>query len=346
MSNQMSSRERVLCAMNLETPDRVPWIEAEVDEQAVYPIMGKGAGKPLVEDGLDVKSANEEKEIAKFLGKDNISYLIFAPIFCEKFIGKDGRVFYGRGHIRSEKDLDKLVFPDPTKDEFYQEAEKIVKEKEDFAACAATRLGIGAAMYSLGMENFLVQVYENPKLVVEVLKRYTVWSEVVLKRLCEIGFDFLWICDDIAFNTGPMFSPEMYREMFLPHLKRAAEVITVPWIHHSDGNLLPLMEDWLSLGESAINPIDPNAMNINYVKKTYGHRVCIVGNINVHTLSSGTPKQVDAEVKQRIRDLAPGGGYILGSGNSIPAYVKPENLLAMAQALKRYGQYPISIEDD
>jgi len=87
-------------------------------------------------------------------------------------------------------------------------------------------------------------------------------------------------------------------------------------------------------------------IDINYVKKTYGRRACIVGNIDVHTLSHGTPEQVDAEVKQRIRDLAPGGGYMLGSGNSIPAYVKPENLLAMSNALKRYGKYPISIAED
>jgi uroporphyrinogen decarboxylase len=344
MSNQMNSRERVLCAMNLEIPDRVPWIESELDEQAVFPLMGKGSGKPLVEDGFDVRSVDEEKEIARFLGKDNISYNIFAPMFCDKITGKDGRVFYGKGHIQSEKDLDKLVLPDPTEDSLYQEAEKFVKGKEDFAACALSRLGIGSAMYSLGMEDFFLKVYENPKLVIEVLKQYTEWSRVVLKRLCDIGFDFLWICDDIAFKTGPMFSPKMYREMFLPHLKRAAEVISIPWLHHSDGNLLPLMEDWLSLGESAINPIDPNAMDINYVKETYGHRVCIVGNINVDTLAAGTPEEVEAEVKLRIRDLAPGGGYILASGNSIPAYVKPQNLLAMSLALKRYGRYPISIE--
>jgi len=193
------------------------------------------------------------------------------------------------------------------------------------------------------MVNFFDQVIENPEFVIEVLERYTAWTKIVLKRICEIGFDFLWICDDIAYKTGPMISPKMYREMFLPHLKGVADVITIPWLYHSDGNLLPLMEDWLSLGQSAINPIEPQAMDINYVKETYGDRVCVVGNIDVHLLAQGTPKQVEAEVKKRICDLAPGGGYILSSGNSIPSYVKPENLLAMSETFKKYRDYPISI---
>jgi uroporphyrinogen decarboxylase len=249
-------------------------------------------------------------------------------------------LFYERGHIQSEDDLEKLVLPNPEKDELYRGAEAFLRERGQFAACATTRLGIASTMYSMGMENFFHQVCENPPFVVEVLKRYTDWERVVLKRACEMGFDFLWICDDIAFKTGPMISPKMYRELFLPHLRRTAEVISVPWLYHSDGNILPLMEDWLSLGQSAINPIEPQAMDINYVKKTYGHRVCIVGNIDVDTLASGTPEEVDAEVRERIRDLAPGGGYILSSGNSIPNYVKPENLLAMSQALRTYGKYP------
>jgi len=331
--------------MGLGEPDQVPWIEEIVDEHAVYPLMGKVPRDSVVEASFGVKSVEEEKEISRFLGKDNIPYSLMAPIFCDKVMGGDGILFYGQGHIQSESDLDKMVLPDPTKDELYRGAEEFVKKKGDFAACATSRLGIASAMYSMGMENFFHQVYENPKFVIKVLERYVEWTRVVLKRACEIGFDFLWICDDIAFKTGPMISPEMYHEMFLPHLRRVAEVITIPWLYHSDGNLLPLMEDWLSLGQTAINPIEPQAMDINYVKKTYGHRVCIVGNIDVHTLSLGTPEQVEAEVRQRIRDLAPGGGYILGSGNSIPAYVKPENLLAMSQALKRYGKYPVSVVD-
>ena len=336
----MTSKERVLCAMRLEEPDRVPWVEEVIDQHAVFPLMGKTPVK-IVEASHDVKTAEEEKEVSRFLGRDNISYNIIAPVFCDKTLGTDGVCYYGKGHIQTEKDLDKLDLPNPTKDEFYRGAEEFVKNKEDFAACAVSRLGIASTYLSMGMENFFIQVIENPKFVIEVLKRYIDWAKIALQRACEIGFDFLWICDDIAYGSGPMISPQMYREMFLPHLKEAAEVITIPWLHHSDGNLLPIMEDWLSLGQTAINPIEPQAMDIQYVKSTYGDRVCIVGNIDVDLLAQGAPEQVAAEVKKCILNLAPGGGYILSSGNSIPSYAKPENVLAMSETFKKYRDYPI-----
>jgi uroporphyrinogen decarboxylase len=86
--------------------------------------------------------------------------------------------------------------------------------------------------------------------------------------------------------------------------------------------------------------IEPNAMDINILKKKYGRRVCLVGNIDLHyTLTQGTPEEVEAEVKKRIQEVGPGGGYILASSNSIAAYCKPENVLAMHRALLKYGNY-------
>jgi uroporphyrinogen decarboxylase len=158
-----------------------------------------------------------------------------------------------------------------------------------------------------------------------------------------MGFDFLFCADDVAFKTGPMMSPEHFRKIILPHLKTAVKNITIPWVYHSDGNLLPIMEDWLSLGQSGIHPVEPLAMDIRFVKKAYGDRVCVCGNVDVNLLGMGTEQQVVNEVKGLIRDLAPGGGYMVSSGNSVPAYAKPENALAMGRAVRKYGKYPISI---
>jgi len=337
---RMTSRERVMCAIRREEPDKLPWIEEVVDRKAVYPLMGREPAG-VVEGSHDVRTAEEEKDISAFLGRDNITFDAMPPEFCDKTLGSDGVYYYGAGNIRSETDFDKLKLPDPTKDESYKAAEAFVAQKGDFAACAVSRLGLASTYLSLGMENFFTQVIENPPFIIEVLKRYTEWEKATLKRLCEIGFDFLWICDDIAYKSGPMISPAMYRDMFLPHLKEVSEVITIPWLYHSDGNMLPIMDDWLSLGQSAINPIEPQAMDIRYVKATFGHRVCIVGNIDVHLLAQGTPEQVATEVKKCIQDLAPGGGYILSSGNSIPSYAKPENVMAMSETFKKYRDYPI-----
>jgi uroporphyrinogen-III decarboxylase len=86
--------------------------------------------------------------------------------------------------------------------------------------------------------------------------------------------------------------------------------------------------------------IEPNAMDIGELKKKYGQRLCLMGNIDLHyTLTQGSPEETAAEVKQRIQEIGPGGGYILASSNGLTAYCKPENVLAMNEALLKYGYY-------
>jgi uroporphyrinogen decarboxylase len=99
-------------------------------------------------------------------------------------------------------------------------------------------------------------------------------------------------------------------------------------------------------GIDCLDPIDPVAgMDIGAVKAKYGHRIAIKGNVNcAQTLTFGSIADVIAETKEAIRKAAPGGGYILSSGNSIHSAVKPENYLAMLHTLRMYGGYPLSLE--
>jgi uroporphyrinogen decarboxylase len=93
---------------------------------------------------------------------------------------------------------------------------------------------------------------------------------------------------------------------------------------------------------SGIHPIQPAAMEIKQMKAQYGHRICIIGNIDLnYTLTLGTPEEVDKEVKQRIAVAGPGGGYIVTSANSLTNYCKTENVWAMGHAIKKYGKYPL-----
>jgi uroporphyrinogen decarboxylase len=87
-------------------------------------------------------------------------------------------------------------------------------------------------------------------------------------------------------------------------------------------------------------------MDIGEVKAKYGDRVAIVGNIDLdYTLTRGEPAEVDAEVKARIKAAGPGGGYIISSANSLTDYCKLENVYAMAAAVKKYGKYPLALDD-
>ena len=111
-------------------------------------------------------------------------------------------------------------------------------------------------------------------------------------------------------------------------------------IYHSDGNLLPIFDDLLTLGMNGLANVEPNAMDIVELKKKYGRLICLMGNIDLHyTLTRGTPEETEAEVKKRIQELGPGGGYILATSNGLTAYCRPENVLAMSRALLKYGYY-------
>jgi uroporphyrinogen decarboxylase len=116
----------------------------------------------------------------------------------------------------------------------------------------------------------------------------------------------------------------------------------LPFAFHSDGRLWEVIPDLIALGVNGLHPIEPKAMDINEVKARYGKKLALIGNIDMDILARGTPEQVRAQVRQRIRDLAPGGGYAVGANPGITDYVLPENYRAMREAAFEFGRYPIS----
>jgi uroporphyrinogen decarboxylase len=166
---------------------------------------------------------------------------------------------------------------------------------------------------------------------------YTDWSKKLFKNLCEMDFDFFWTFDDIAFTTGPMFAPSVFRKHFKEGLKEAAAAITKPLIFHSDGNYQVLLDDIIDIGAKAIHPIERESMDHIWLKENYGKRLCLVGNIDInYTLTQGSIEEVEAEVKARIEELGPGGGFIISDSNSIPDFCKTENIIAMSKAVQKY----------
>lgn len=338
----MNSRERVSAALRREQPDRVPWCELAVDQALAQRLMGWGSGSSEAYNMETHPFTFEESlAVAEHLGLDNLSYVLRAPVFAEKIPGKDGRLFYGDGMIRARDDLHLLELPDPHDDALYAGAAEFVERKGDYSAWFITRAGIFPTTLSMGLEAFSIALYEDPGLIDEILDAYTEWSVVVAQRICELGFDVYVSTDDMAFRTGPFFSPQVFRELVMPRYRRVAEHISIPWIIHSDGNILPFMDDLLSLQIAGLHPIEKEAMDIVEVKREYGDRLCILGNVDLNILGMGTPEDVEDEVRHLIAHVGPGGGYIISSGNSLAAYVVPENANAMAAAVRTYGGYPI-----
>lgn len=115
-------------------------------------------------------------------------------------------------------------------------------------------------------------------------------------------------------------------------------------LFHSCGNITNLIDELADIGVDAINPVQVSAMpDTAVLKSRFGSRITFWGGIDTqHILPHGSVDDVTAEVRKRIRDLAPGGGFVLSAVHSIQPDVPPENILAMADAAAIYGAYPIS----
>ena len=253
----------------------------------------------------------------------------------------------GKGTISSMKDLNSYPWPQP-EDNDYSIMDKIgnlLPEDMKIIACMGDVI---TPIYTLtGFEVFYTAIYENPELIDKMFEQvgsiqYTIFEQVIKHK--QVGA--AWIADDIAYSENMMVSPKVLRRYLFPWYKKMVALgrdMNKPCLFHSDGKLYEVIDDLIDCGFCALHPIEPKAMDINYVKKTWGRKICIIGNIDLaYTLTLGTPQEVETEVRQRIHDLAPGGGYCVSSSNSVPEYVPLANYNAMREAVLRYGTYPIS----
>jgi uroporphyrinogen decarboxylase len=194
----------------------------------------------------------------------------------------------------------------------------------------------------MGFESFSLALFENPALVDKLnatigslvlpMFEYFAQSEAV---------DVLWYSDDIAYTEGLMVSPEVLHRYFFPWLKRIGDLARAsgkPLIYHSDGVLYSVFDEIIACGVDAIHPLEPKAMALGEVKRRYGDRLCLIGHVDVDLLARGTPEEVRSQVRQNIEIAGQNGGYIVGSGNSIPEYVRLENYRAMLEAAREFGE--------
>ncbi|MFH1851933.1 MAG: uroporphyrinogen decarboxylase family protein [Candidatus Neomarinimicrobiota bacterium] len=190
----------------------------------------------------------------------------------------------------------------------------------------------------MGFEGFSYALFENPQLVAAIFEKIgqPVLSMFEYLAQCE-AVDILWFSDDIAYTSGLLVSPAILREYFFPWLKKIGDLArryNKPLIYHSDGVLWDVMEDIIDCGVDALHPIEPRAMDIAEVKRRYGDRLCLIGNLDVGDLALAEPDQIRQTVREIYQQVGYNGGYCVGSGNSIPDYVKFENYLAMLDTVK------------
>ncbi len=347
----MNSRERVLTALDGGIPDRVPIMFSLIDTELQENILGYKLSQYRfdVEKDPGIIALPGDRirtnlnycvhpDTAERLQLDAIGVKFNAPLFVKARLQRGG---YGieKGLLTSWEELERVTMPDPDQNDVLEEAELFLRRYRADRACFATiRMGISSTLMSMGYDTFSYMLYDDRDLIRAVLDKYLSFNKRFISNLEQIGFDFIWSFDDIAFGTGPLFSPQVWDEVFLDPVSKVTRNISIPWIYHSDGNLLPLLSHMLPLKMSGIHPLEPGTMDLDFLKSTYGTRLCLIGNININsTLSTGTLEEVRLEVKNRISQLGPGGGFILSDSNSLPYFCRAENVIEMCRAAAEYG---------
>ena len=203
----------------------------------------------------------------------------------------------------------------------------------------------------VGMENLLVMMITNEKAACTLFDRLLQLKlDYWQTALVELGdlVDVVTYADDYGTQTSQIISPDMFRRLIKPRLKVLFETFINSAPHakrffHSDGNVRPLIPDFIEMGVEILNPIHIRAKDMEPagLKRDFGQDLAFWGG-GVDTqgiLPYGTPQEVKDDVRRNIEALAPGGGYVFNTIHNIQADVPPENLIAMWQALQEYGVY-------
>ena len=328
----MTSKEKIFNALNhREGP--VPWLEICVD------------GKKIMSSVLGYKFSSWEDQVkfAQRVGLDAITFeqfdwydIGFRVTESDKMLGiepllKDWESLEKTGFLQVKIDKNSI-------DHKIKSASRAIGES-GLALGVVFGFGIETTINSMGIENFSLKLYDDRDLVNTILEKLVEYSIELAQLFSSYSeIDFIWMADDLAFKTGPFMSPALFKEWIMPYFRKVVENIKKPWVFHSDGNLMLILEDLLSLGMKGLHPIEPGAMDIFQLKKEIGDRVCLMGNVSLDLLGMASPEEVKEEVKRLAEQCACGGGYILASANSIPGWVKPENVLAMGEAIRKFNR--------
>ena len=204
-----------------------------------------------------------------------------------------------------------------------------------------------------GMETFLLNMARDPDFARALLERNAQFCKELMGRfLAELGdnVDIIKIGDDLGTQTSLMISPKMYRELLKPihadFISFIRERTKARVLFHSDGDVAPLIPDFIEIGVDILNPIQTSAgtmSDLATLKKKHGKDIVFCGGIDTHRLLPfGSPEDVRKEVRRVIDLLAPGGGFMLGAVHTIMNDVPAENVLAMVDAVEAYGRYPLN----
>ena len=354
----MNSKQRVFCALRHEEADRVPI------SIGLTPEAGASVRQAIGLSGLELK---------RFLGDDILGSPFDAWGYYAGEPQADGATYVddwgitrvwisqpGGGSYTevlvsplaeaTARDLDSFAWPDLAHHPSMEEVDPFCKQYgNEFFILGQGASIVEGAFNLIGYQRFLMDLRADKPFITRLVDILTEIQAEALVREVELGVHAIYFMDDPSGQHGMLLAPALWREIFRPRYeymiaraRRANPEVVIA--NHNCGDLRAIIPDWIEMGLQLLNPIQPKSMDPAELKRLYGNDLCFMGAVDEQeVLPFGTVEDVVAEVRLRLRQLAPGGGYILGPSHAVQADTSAEKILALSRAAQEFGRYPLRI---
>ncbi len=357
----MTSKERVLAAINHIQPDRVP-IDLRFVPEAMQKLKDnlgfseKDVWDWIKQDVVTVRptfpnpaSENRYADPTIEISEEGYYLDIYRVPFKEV---KTGFQTYlevaGEPPLQNYQTLDELKsFPWPTTAPWdYSTIPSALEANKDKATWARSRGCFTTAQMMRGMDTFLTDLALNPDFACCILDHIMAFVMDDARRTLEAGegkYTFCEYNDDVASQRSMMMSPDMWREFIKPRTASFCDLVHsygVKVKYHSCGSIYAVIPDLIEIGVDILNPIQPLATDMDpfRLKSEFGDRLCFHGGIDIQELlPNASEQEVHRQVRKMIDIVGKEGGYIMAGSHTIQADADVDNLIAMVEEARGYS---------
>ncbi|MBN1553217.1 MAG: hypothetical protein JXA11_00615 [Phycisphaerae bacterium] len=337
------------------TPDRVYHIELFQNQE----IQDAVAERYDLTADLDPNDPDFEKKkyiaVQRFCGFDyvrarpvNLDWTFHNGLTDDATAGDGKRCFRDehRGPITTREEFEAYPWPNPYRDECYGDFDWFQENlPDDMCIIAQGNIGHFAEHITWlpGYETFCYMLYDQRDLLDAIARKLEDIFRVVVQRALEYSrVKMIWASDDMGYKTGLLMSADDTRSLILKGHKVLADMSHAagrPYLLHSCGKLTDIYEDLIEdVNIDAKHSFEDTIEDVRDVKRTYGRRLSLLGGIDVDFLCRRSPDEIRKRVRETLDVCQPGGGYCLGTGNSVASYIPLDNYLAMVDEGMRYGK--------
>jgi uroporphyrinogen decarboxylase len=318
MKREPTPKEKAIAALELKRPfpGKVPTFELE------FQLTEELLGKPMHLSGWDKAIASEREKMLKENAEIYLEVaerLDYCILMLSYGVPDDNAIVFMTNYIR-----------------------KLVGDRYLLICHGDATFAIPSGS---DMVEFAAAFFERPGEMHEIARKRVQWALKRGKWLREeCGIDGFALCSDYCFNTGPFWSPKMFREFITPYLKELVagyKEMGAYVIKHTDGNIMPILDQLLECEPHGLHALDCQAsdMDIATIKKLAGDKVCLLGGVQCSLLQTGTEEQIVEHCKYVLRHGMPSGGFIYATTNVAFKGLPLERYLLMLEIRDRYGWY-------